>query len=98
MTDKKAVLTLPDGKTIELDMYSPTLGNDVIDVASLVKNNLFTYDPGFMSTASCESKITFIDGGKGVLLYRGYPIDQLANDCDFMEVCYFIFFNKRLNI
>jgi len=90
MTDKKAKLTLPNGETLELDVYSPTLGNDVIDIASLVKNGVFTYDPGFMSTAACESKITYIDGGKGILLYRGYPIDQLANDCDFMEVCYLL--------
>ena len=90
MTDKSAKLTLPSGEELELPMYSPSEGNDVIDVASLVKNGVFTYDPGFMSTASCESKITYIDGGKGVLLYRGYPIDQLAEKCDFMEVSYLL--------
>jgi len=90
MTDKIAKLTLPNGDVIELPMQSPTLGNDVIEISSLVKNGLFTYDPGFMSTAACESKITYIDGAKGILLYRGYPIDQLADDCDFMEVCYLL--------
>jgi len=90
MTDKSAKLTLPSGENIELPVYSPSIGNDVIDVTGLVKNGVFTYDPGFMSTASCESKITYIDGAKGVLLYRGYPIDQLAEKCDFMEVAYLL--------
>jgi citrate synthase len=90
MTDKTAKLSLPDGKTIELPVYSPTEGNDVVDVSQMVKDGVFTYDPGFMSTASCESKITYIDGSKGILLYRGYPIEQLADQCDFMEVCYLL--------
>lgn len=90
MTEQLAKLTLPSGDELDLPMYSPSEGNDVIDVSSLVKNKLFTYDPGFMSTASCESKITYIDGDKGVLLYRGYPIEQLAEKCDFMEVCYLL--------
>ncbi|MFT6733217.1 MAG: citrate synthase [Polaribacter sp.] len=90
MTDRIAKLTLPNGDVIDLPMQSPSLGNDVIEISSLVKKGLFTYDPGFMSTASCESKITYIDGAKGILLYRGYPIDQLADDCDFMEVCYLL--------
>ena len=90
MTEKTAKLTLPSGEVLDLEVYSPTLGNDVINVSGLVKKGVFTYDPGFMSTAPCESKITFIDGGKGILLYRGYPIDQLAEDCDFMEVCYLL--------
>lgn len=90
MTEKSAKLTLPSGKELNLAMYTPTEGNDVIDVSKLVKNGVFTYDPGFMSTAACESKITYIDGGKGVLLYRGYPIDQLADQCDFMEVSYLL--------
>jgi len=90
MTDKTAKLTLPSGEKLDLDVYSPSEGNDVIDVAQLVKKGIFTYDPGFMSTASCESKITYIDGGKGILLYRGYPIDQLADQCDFMEVSYLL--------
>ncbi len=90
MTDKTAKLTLPNGEEVNLPMYSPSEGNDVIDIAQLVKKGVFTYDPGFMSTASCESKITYIDGDKGILLYRGYPIDQLADQCDFMEVSYLL--------
>src|SRR5580698_7236702 len=89
MTDKKAKLTI-DNKTIEFDVLSGTLGPDVIDVSSLVKSGYFTYDPGFVSTAACESKITFIDGDKGILLYRGYPIDQLATKSNFLEVCYLL--------
>jgi citrate synthase len=89
MSDKKAKLIV-DNKTIELDIQSGTLGPDVIDVSSLVKEGYFTYDPGFMSTAACESKITYIDGEKGVLLYRGYPISQLATKSNFLEVCYLL--------
>ena len=74
---QKAVLQL-DGKEIELPIYSGTLGPDVIDVKDVLASGHFTFDPGFMATAACESKITFIDGNKGVLLHRGYPIDQLA--------------------
>jgi citrate synthase len=66
------------------------LGQDVIDVRSLTSKNLFTYDPGFVSTAACESKITFIDGAKGVLLHRGYPIDQLAENSDYLETCFLL--------
>jgi citrate synthase len=76
-TGKKATLTLND-KQIELPIYSGTLGPDVIDVKDVLAQGHFTFDPGFMATAACESKITFIDGDKGVLLHRGYPIDQLA--------------------
>jgi citrate synthase len=89
MADKKATLLI-DGKTIELDVLSGTLGTDVIDIISLFKHNYFTYDAGFNSTASCESKITFIDGDQGILLYRGYPIEQLANHSTFLEVCYLL--------
>lgn len=89
MSDKKAKLTV-ENKTMEFDVLSGTLGPEVIDVSSLVKSGYFTYDPGFMSTASCESKITFIDGEKGILLYRGYPIDQLAMQSNFVEVCYLL--------
>jgi citrate synthase len=68
-----------------------THGNDVIDIRTLgAKTGMFTYDPGFLSTASCKSKITYIDGDKGVLLYRGYPIEQLAEKCDFLEVAYLL--------
>ena len=88
-TGKKAVLQL-DGKEIELPIYSGTLGPDVIDVKDVLAAGHFTFDPGFMATASCESKITFIDGNKGVLLHRGYPIDQLATKADYLETCYLL--------
>ncbi len=89
MPDKKAKLTV-EGHDLEFNVLSGTLGPDVIDVNPLAKSNYFTFDPGFLSTASCESKITFIDGDKGILLYRGYPIDQLATDSSFLEVCYLL--------
>ncbi|WP_415894026.1 citrate synthase [Neptuniibacter sp. PT8_73] len=91
MADKKARLTV-DGleEAIELPVYSGTLGPDVIDVRPLTGKGLFTYDPGFVSTAACDSSITFIDGGKGVLLHGGYPIDELAEKSDYMEVCYLL--------
>lgn len=91
MTDKKARLTV-DGldEAIELPIYASTVGPDVIDVTSLTKHRYFTYDPGFMSTAACESKITFIGGLKGILLHRGYPIEQLAEKSDHLETCYLL--------
>ena len=88
-TGKKAVLKL-DGKEIDLPIYSGTLGPDVIDVKDVLAAGHFTFDPGFMATASCESKITFIDGNKGILLHRGYPIDQLATKADYLETCYLL--------
>jgi citrate synthase len=93
MTNKptKATLTFDNGAPpIELPMLSGTLGNDVIDIRNLGKHGVFTYDPGFMSTAACNSSITFIDGEKGLLYYRGYPIEQLAEHCNFMEVSYLL--------
>ncbi|NWG30832.1 MAG: citrate (Si)-synthase [Rhodocyclaceae bacterium] len=90
MTQKTATLTY-NGKTTEYPVYSGTIGPDVIDISKLyAQTGAFTYDPGFMSTASCKSSITYIDGDKGELLYRGYPIEQLAEKCDFMEVCYLL--------
>jgi citrate synthase len=91
MADKKAQLTV-DGldSPIEFPVYQGTLGPDVIDVRSLVAQGKFTYDPGFVSTASCESKITYIDGGKGILLHRGYPIEELAEHSDFLETSYLL--------
>lgn len=78
-------------ETVTLDKYSGSMGPDVLDVTSLYKNTgCFTFDPGFMSTASCSSAITFIDGEKGVLLYRGYPIEQLAEKSNYLEVCYLL--------
>jgi len=79
-----------ENENIELPIYEATLGQDVIDVTSVIKHNKFTFDPGFASTASCESKITFIDGAKGILLYRGYPIEQLAEKSNYMETCYLL--------
>ena len=88
---KTAKLTVADlDISLDLPVYSGNLGPDTIDVSSLVKSGIFTYDPGFMSTASCRSAITFINGGEGVLLHRGYPIESLANNCSFMEVCYLL--------
>jgi citrate synthase len=89
MSDKTAQLTI-DGKTFDLPILSGSTGPDVIDVRSLVSEGYFTFDPGFMSTAACESAITYIDGAKGVLLHRGYPIEQLAKQSDFLETCYLL--------
>lgn len=91
MTDRKARLSI-DGhdEVIEFDVHSGTLGPDCIDVSSLTSKGFFTLDPGFTSTASCESKITFIDGKNGVLLHRGYPIEQLANQSDYLELSYLL--------
>lgn len=89
MTGKTATLTVGD-KSINLPIYSGTLGPDVIDVKDVLSNGYFTYDPGFMATSACESKITFIDGDKGILLHRGYPIDQLAEKSDYLETCYLL--------
>ena len=80
-----------DGKSVELPILKGTDGPAVVDIRKLyAEADVFTYDPGFTSTASCESKITFIDGDKGVLLHRGYPIDQLAEKSSFLEVCYLL--------
>ncbi len=94
MTDKKAYLTIEGQDPIELPIYSGTLGADVIDISNLGANGYFTFDPGFTSTAACESAITYIDGNKGVLLHRGYPIEQLAENSDFLEVCYLLFYGE----
>ncbi len=89
-----AKLTFGD-KELELPMYSPTAGPDVIDIRKLyAMGDVFTYDPGFTSTASCDSTITFIDGDKGELLYRGYPIDQLAEKSHYLEVCYLLLYGE----
>jgi citrate synthase len=87
---KTANITI-DGKTVELPVKSGTIGPDVVDIGKLyAQTGVFTYDPGFMSTGSCESAITYIDGDKGILLYRGYPIEQLAEHGDFLETCYLL--------
>ncbi len=91
-SDVKATLSFSDGSpSMELPLYKGTIGPDVIDIRKLyAQTGKFTYDPGFLSTASCNSTITYIDGDKGELLYRGYPIEQLATQCDFMETCYLL--------
>jgi citrate synthase len=94
MSDRKATLHVEGMDPIELPIYSGTTGPDVIDVRSLVSQGLFTYDPGFVSTASCESKITYIDGDKGVLLHRGYAIDDLANNSSYLETCYLLIYGE----
>jgi citrate synthase len=89
----KANLNYGDGKTAEFPVLSGAIGPDVVDIRTLYgKTGMFTYDPGFLSTASTQSSITYIDGDQGVLLYRGYPIEQLAVHCDFLEVCYLLLF------
>ncbi len=91
-SDIKATLSFSDGSpAIEMPIYKGSVGPDVIDIRKLYgQTGKFTYDPGFMSTASCNSKITFIDGDKGELLYRGYQIQDLAENCDFLETCYLL--------
>ena len=89
MADKKAILKV-DGKEVELPILQGTAGQDVIDVRTLGSTGYFTYDPGFMATGSCESSITYIDGAEGVLLHRGFPIGELAQDSDYLEVCYML--------
>ncbi|MGJ8678722.1 citrate synthase [Paraglaciecola sp.] len=96
MADNKAILKAGDAE-IELPILSGVAGNDVIDVRALGSSGYFTYDPGFMATGSCESSITFIDGAKGVLLHRGYSIEELARDADYLEVCYMLLHDKTPN-
>jgi citrate synthase len=91
---RTATLSFGD-RRLELPMMSPTLGPDVIDIRRLyAEGDVFTFDPGFTSTASCESSITYIDGDKGELLYRGYPIEQLAEKSHFLEVCYLLLYGE----
>tara|TARA_R110002073_G_scaffold108803_2_gene244511 strand:+ start:23229 stop:24515 length:1287 start_codon:yes stop_codon:yes gene_type:complete len=94
MTEKHATLKIEGKDDLSLPIYSPTLGQDVVDVSSLTGKGMFTFDPGFTSTASCESKITFIDGAKGQLLHRGYSIEELAGKSDYLEVCYLLLFGE----
>ena len=86
-----AKLMLPTGQIVEFPVYSASIGQDVIDISSLYKQTgMFTYDPGFLSTASCESKITYIDGNQGILRHRGYAIEDLASNCEYLEVSYLL--------
>ncbi|WP_438438711.1 citrate synthase [Hydrogenophilus thermoluteolus] len=91
MTQQRTATVTIDGKSYEFPIMTPTYGNEVIDIRKLGSEaKVFTYDPGFLSTASCRSTITYIDGEKGELLYRGYPIEQLAEQCSFLEVAYLL--------
>ncbi len=92
----KSIKVAIEGKeTLELPVLEGTLGNDVVDIRTFTKGTgMFTFDPGFVSTASCESKITFIDGDKGQLYYRGYPIEQLAEHSDYLETCYLLIYGE----
>ncbi len=97
MTDKKANLSI-GGESWDFPVRSGAMGPDVVDISSLYGDaGIFTYDPGFTSTASCESEITFIDGDKGILLHRGYPIEQLAEHGDFLETCYLLLYGELPN-
>jgi len=98
-SNNKATLTFSDGAAaLDLPIYKGTMGPDVIDIRQLyAKTGKFTYDPGFLSTAACDSSITYIDGDKGELLYRGYPIEQLATQCDYLETCYLLLYGELPN-
>jgi citrate synthase len=94
MGNSTATLTIGN-QSWDFDIRGGSVGPSVIDISSLYqKTGRFTYDPGFTSTAACESKITFIDGDEGILLYRGYPIDQLAEHGDFLETCYLLLYGE----
>ena len=97
MADKKAQLIIEGLAPVELPVLTGTIGQDVIDVRNLIASGYFTYDPGFMSTAACDSKITYIDGDKGILLHRGYPIEQLAEKSDYLETCYLLLHGELPN-
>jgi len=98
MTERTITIKTDDGQESVLPRISPTHGPDVADVRGLYKDTgLFTYDPGFATTASCKSAITFIDGDEGILLYRGYPIDQLAEHSTYLEVCYLLMYGELPN-
>ena len=96
LSDNKATLSFSNGSpSMDLPVYQGNVGPDVIDIRKLYgQTGMFTYDPGFLSTASCQSAITYIDGDKGELLYRGYPIEQLATNCDFLETCHLLLYGN----
>ncbi len=100
LADNKATLSFSNGSpSVDLPVYQGNVGPDVIDIRKLyAQTGMFTYDPGFLSTASCQSAITYIDGDKGELLYRGYPIEQLATNCDFMETCHLLLYGNLPNV
>ncbi len=96
LADNKATLSFSNGSpSVEMPVYKGSMGPDVVDIRKLyAQTGMFTYDPGFLSTAACQSAITFIDGDKGELLYRGYPIEQLATNCDYMETCHLLLYGQ----
>jgi citrate synthase len=95
MSDNFVTLQLPCGKTVQLPILQGTAGPPMIDIRTLYSTTgMFTFDPGFTCTGSCESKITFVDGEKGILQYRGYSIESIADRCDYMEVCYLLMFGE----
>jgi citrate synthase len=96
LADNKATLSFSNGApNVDLPVYHGSVGPDVIDIRKLyAQTGMFTYDPGFLSTAACQSAITFIDGDKGELLYRGHPIEQLAEHCDFLETCHLLLYGN----
>jgi len=97
-TNRKVTLTYQEGQeSIDLPILGGNLGPDVVDIRSFSKTGMFTFDPGFLATASCESKITFIDGDAGHLYYRGYPIEQLAEKSDYLETCYLLMYGELPN-
>jgi len=91
MTNQRTATLTIEGQTTEFPIMSGVAGADVVDIRTMyAKTGMFTYDTGYLSTASCKSTITYIDGDKGELWYRGYPIEQLAEHCDFLDVCYLL--------
>ncbi len=100
LADNKATLSFSNGSpSIEMPIYQGSVGPDVVDIRKLyAQTGMFTYDPGFLSTAACQSSITYIDGDKGELLYRGYPIEQLATNCDYMETCHLLLYGELPNV
>ena len=100
LSENVATLSFSNGKpSVELPVYQGTIGPDVIDIRKLYgQTGMFTYDPGFLSTAACQSAITYIDGDKGELLYRGYPIEQLAAQCDYLDTCYLLLNGELPNL
>ncbi len=100
LSDNKATLSFSSGSpSVDLPIYEGTVGPDVVDIRKLYgQTGMFTYDPGFLSTAACQSAITYIDGDKGELLYRGYPIEQLATNCDYLETCHLLLYGELPNV
>ena len=100
LADNKATLSFSNGSpSIDMPIYQGSVGPDVVDIRKLyAQTGMFTYDPGFLSTAACQSAITYIDGDKGELLYRGYPIEQLATNCDYMETCHLLLYGELPNV